>query len=57
MTKCSNVLELTDPEVLATYHETTRIKFLLHVATAMFINPEAEGLLQDVQHVLAIVAP
>lgn len=39
MTKCSNVLGLTDPQVLATYHETTRIKFLLHVATAMFINP------------------
>ena len=48
MTRCSNLLELSDPQILMAYKETTRIKFILHVATAMFISPEAEALLMDV---------
>jgi hypothetical protein len=48
MTTLSNVLGITDPDILQKYKEIIKIKFLIHVATSMFINQEAEFMLHDV---------
>lgn len=44
-TNCSNVLEINDLTILEKYKEIIRIKFLIHVATSMFIEPPAEAVL------------